>query len=501
MRKGRQSGRADKPLVDIAIIGSDNFRDCPITLCQPVKNGAFAHLPMRLQAAEKDRRILNCATMAGQEQAFAALNQFVQRSHEITHRPVRRRNHRCRPRHHMIGGEQDLFFNERKSEMIGGVSRRGYGLQGPVRSTDLFHVLQDPIRPECMIGASVKRIGLPDMKITRRPMWPFRKDRRAGDVLQSGGARRVITVSMADKNVRDFAAACGGHQRINVLRIIRSRINNRHFPSAYKIGVCAAKGERPGVAGRQPTYARRYLYAFPMLRIEIGFERKAHMCSEASRLARPNLHLYRTMPDVGRDEDIMTTSAAPSPLVGRLVPAESASRLLVIIFLAVAGSLLIWASAKIKVPFYPVPVTMQVFAIMALAATYGFRLGLATILLYMAEGAAGIPVFTGTPEKGIGLVYMMGTTGGYLVGFVLATALVGWFAERGFDRNPFKLFAVMLAGSIIIMGLGVLWLGLVLGWDKPVLEWGLYPFILPDLTKIALASCLVPAVWRLINRA
>ncbi len=196
----------------------------------------------------------------------------------------------------------------------------------------------------------------------------------------------------------------------------------------------------------------------------------------------------------------MTSFAAPSPLVGRLMPADGVSRILVTLFLAVAGSLLIWASAKVKVPFYPVPVTMQVFVIMGLAAAYGFRLGLATILLYLAEGAAGIPVFTGTPEKGIGIVYMMGTTGGYLVGFVVATALVGWFAERGFDRNPFKLFAVMLIGSIIISALGVLWLGSVVGWDKPVLEWGLYPFILPDMVKIALASCLIPAVWQLFNK-
>lgn len=196
----------------------------------------------------------------------------------------------------------------------------------------------------------------------------------------------------------------------------------------------------------------------------------------------------------------MTTIAAPSPLVGRLVPAEGISRILAQVLLAVLGTLLIWASAKVKVPFYPVPVTMQVFVIMGIAATYGFRLGLATILLYMAEGAAGLPVFTGTPEKGLGLVYMAGTTGGYLLGFVIATALVGWFAECGFDRNPFKLFAVMFAGTAIISALGVLWLGALLGWDKPILEWGFYPFVLADLTKIALASCLVPAVWKLFKQ-
>ena len=196
----------------------------------------------------------------------------------------------------------------------------------------------------------------------------------------------------------------------------------------------------------------------------------------------------------------MTTFAAPAPLIGRVIPAEGVSRILVQVLLAVAGTLLIWASAKIKVPFYPVPVTMQVFVIMGLAATYGLRLGLATILLYLAEGALGAPVFTDTPEKGIGLAYMMQATGGYLAGFVVMTAIVGWFAERGFDRNPFTLFGVMLAGIAVMYALGLAWLGALFGWDKPILAWGFYPFILADLTKIALASCLIPAVARLFKR-
>jgi biotin transport system substrate-specific component len=197
----------------------------------------------------------------------------------------------------------------------------------------------------------------------------------------------------------------------------------------------------------------------------------------------------------------MTTLAAPAPLVSRFVPAEGASRILMQILLAVVGTLLIWASAKVKVPFYPVPVTMQVFVIMGIAAAYGFRLGVATILLYLAEGAAGIPVFTDSPEKGIGLAYMMQATGGYLAGFIAMTALVGWFAERGFDRNPFALFGVMLAGIAVMYVLGLAWLGALFGWDKPILAWGFYPFILADLTKIALASCLIPAVIRLFKHS
>ncbi len=195
----------------------------------------------------------------------------------------------------------------------------------------------------------------------------------------------------------------------------------------------------------------------------------------------------------------MFALTAPRPLIGRIIPDEGAARWDANAALVVAGSLVLWASAKIQVPFYPVPMTLQTLAIMAIAASFGMRLGVATVLLYLAEGAFGLPVFAGTPEKGIGLAYMIGPTGGYLVGFVLAVGLVGWLAERGFDRNIFKLFGVMLAGDVVIFALGIFWLGTVLGWDKPVLDWGLYPFILGDVTKIALAASAVLAGRRVMR--
>ncbi len=195
----------------------------------------------------------------------------------------------------------------------------------------------------------------------------------------------------------------------------------------------------------------------------------------------------------------MFALTAPRPLIGRIIPDEGAARWAANAALVVAGSLVLWASAKIQVPFYPVPMTLQTLAIMAIAASFGMRLGIATLLLYLAEGAFGLPVFAGTPEKGIGLAYMIGPTGGYLVGFVLAVGLVGWLAERGFDGNVFKLFGIMLAGDVIIFALGIFWLGTVLGWDKPVLAWGLYPFILGDVTKIALAASAVVAGRRLMR--
>lgn len=161
----------------------------------------------------------------------------------------------------------------------------------------------------------------------------------------------------------------------------------------------------------------------------------------------------------------------------------------------VGGSLLLALSAKVKVPIEPVPVTMQLFVVLALGLTMGMRMATATVLLYLAQGAAGLPVFTGTPEKGIGLAYMMGTTGGYLVGYLVAAALTGWFADRGFSRNPVLALVAAFLGVAIVYGLGLLWLGTLVGWDKPVLAWGLWPFLLPDAVKAALAGLIVPAAW------
>ncbi len=196
----------------------------------------------------------------------------------------------------------------------------------------------------------------------------------------------------------------------------------------------------------------------------------------------------------------MFALTAPRPLVGRIIPDHGAARWAANGTLVVAGSLVLWASAKIQVPFWPVPMTLQTLAIMVIAATFGMRLGVATVLLYLAEGAFGLPVFAGTPEKGIGLAYMIGPTGGFLVGFVLAVGLVGWLAERGLDRSAFRLFGAMLVGDVIVFAVGLFWLGTLLGWDKPILAWGLYPFVLGDLTKIALAAAGVAAGRRLIGR-
>ncbi|MGE6743723.1 biotin transporter BioY [Allorhizobium pseudoryzae] len=160
--------------------------------------------------------------------------------------------------------------------------------------------------------------------------------------------------------------------------------------------------------------------------------------------------------------------------------------------IAVAGSVLLAISAKLQVPFYPVPVTMQTLVVLVLGMTLGSRLAFATLALYLAEGLAGLPVFAGTPEKGIGLAYMMGPTGGYLLGYLIAATLTGWLAERGFDRSLPKAAFALILGNIAIYVPGVLWLGAVIGWDKPVLAYGLIPFLAGDALKLALGACLLP---------
>lgn len=164
-----------------------------------------------------------------------------------------------------------------------------------------------------------------------------------------------------------------------------------------------------------------------------------------------------------------------------------------------AGSLLLALSAKFQVPFLPVPMSMQTFVAIGLGFALGPVRGALAVALYLAQGAAGFPVFAGTPQMGIGLAYMMGPTGGFLVGFVLATVVAGCLAKRGFDRNPATaMVASLLAGSVVYAP-GLLWLGHVIGWDKPVLAFGLYPFIPGDIAKAMLAAIVFPAAWKWLS--
>ena len=151
--------------------------------------------------------------------------------------------------------------------------------------------------------------------------------------------------------------------------------------------------------------------------------------------------------------------------------------------IVILGSLALTISAKIKIPFYPVPMTMQTFVVMFLGLAFGYKIGLATISLYLLEGIAGLPVFSNSPEKGIGLVYFTGPTMGYLIGFLSATVIAGMISSKD---NLLKTILKLLVSVSTIYILGVLWLGTLIGWDKPILEFGVYPFLLAELFKLAL---------------
>jgi biotin transport system substrate-specific component len=203
----------------------------------------------------------------------------------------------------------------------------------------------------------------------------------------------------------------------------------------------------------------------------------------------------------------MSDVAAARPLIGRLIPDEGAARMAALAGFAVLGSLLLWASAKVSVPFWPVPMTLQTGVVALLAAAYGWRLGLATVLLYLAEGAAGLPVFQGTPP-GIGLAYMVGPTGGFLIGMAVQAAVTGWLVENGFGRNPLRIFAAMLIGDALLFVLGVAWLAWLAQLPSGAMGVGLstafakgaMPFLLGDLVKLALAASLVTSAGRLVRR-
>ena len=188
-------------------------------------------------------------------------------------------------------------------------------------------------------------------------------------------------------------------------------------------------------------------------------------------------------------------------LVDAIAPRDGTQLLIKQAALVVLGIAVLAIAAKIKVPMWPVPVTMGTFAVLTIGAAYGARLGLVTILGYMIIGALGFDVFAGSSAQAYGLTYMMGGTGGYLLGYVMATVALGWFAQAGWDRSAGKMALALLAGNVIIYVPGLIWLGMLYGWDKPILQWGLTPFLIGDALKLALAAALLPALWKMVGRA
>ena len=157
------------------------------------------------------------------------------------------------------------------------------------------------------------------------------------------------------------------------------------------------------------------------------------------------------------------------------------SKIIKSVFIALIGSVLLAISSKIKIPFYPVPMTMQTLVVLLLGILLGWKLGLATVALYLFEGIIGLPVFSGSPEKGIGIIYFTGPTMGYLIGFLFAVYFAGRFK---FKENFFtNLFQLIFSLSFIYI-LGTLWLGVLIGWEKPLFKLGVQPFLLAELLKI-----------------
>ena len=167
--------------------------------------------------------------------------------------------------------------------------------------------------------------------------------------------------------------------------------------------------------------------------------------------------------------------------------------------LAIGGTVLLWLSAKIQIPFYPVPLTMQTFAVLVLGIAYGWRLGAATMILYLVEGAVGLPVFAGGWSEGGGFHHLYGPTAGYLFGFVAAAGICGRLAENGWDRNLWTAAAAMVLGNLVIYALGVTWLAIQIGLAGAI-TYGLMPFLLGDALKIALGAAVLPAAWRGLGR-
>ena len=169
------------------------------------------------------------------------------------------------------------------------------------------------------------------------------------------------------------------------------------------------------------------------------------------------------------------------------------SKIVKIASIIILGTLLLTISAKIKIPFYPVPMTMQTFMILLIGITFGYKIGIATVALYLFEGVICFPVFANSPEKGIGLTYFIGPTMGYLIGFLFAVYSAGYFKYNKGIINTF--FKLIFSVSFIYI-LGLIWLGVLIGWDKPVFKLGAQPFLLAELFKILLLLFLTPTLLK-----
>ncbi len=177
-----------------------------------------------------------------------------------------------------------------------------------------------------------------------------------------------------------------------------------------------------------------------------------------------------------------------------LIKQNTQSKVIKSILVIFLGSVVLAISAKIKIPFYPVPMTMQTFVVLFLGISFGYKIAIATIGLYLLEGIMGLPVFSNSPERGIGLVYFTGPTMGYLIGFLSACFLSSFIKN---DDNYLIIFAKLILSVSTIYFLGILWLGKLIGWDKPIIELGVMPFLLAEIFKILILTILAKKILKL----
>ena len=174
----------------------------------------------------------------------------------------------------------------------------------------------------------------------------------------------------------------------------------------------------------------------------------------------------------------------------------SQTRVIKSLLAIILGSLALTISAKIKIPFYPVPMTMQTFVVLFLGVSLGYKIGLASVGLYLLEGIAGLPVFSNSPEKGVGLIYFTGPTMGYLIGFLTASYLA---SKINIQDNFLLVLAKLTIATSTIYLLGLLWLGTLIGWDKPIFALGAKPFLLAEIFKVVLLALLTKKILKIRN--
>ena len=182
-------------------------------------------------------------------------------------------------------------------------------------------------------------------------------------------------------------------------------------------------------------------------------------------------------------------------LINTLFPLKGINTFAKNIFLVLFGTILLAVSSKIQVPFWPVPMTMQTFVVLIIAMAYGWKLSLFTLIIYLVEGAVGLPVFA----KGGGLLYLISPTAGYLYGMVIAAAVIGYFADLGYGKSIIKCIIPLLLGTVIIFICGIGYLSSIIGFEKAIAA-GLLPFIPSELFKIALAVFIIPTIWQYTNK-